>query len=132
LRSQKKKEIISALKDLCDIGFAEKNTDGEFLIDSDLFYNQEEGFEGISFNIFDKLKHSAGLLKHYILIKRGLIDGACKFSVKYFAEKEQVSDQTISNRNKELVDLKLIKLEQQPYNKKTGQYGHNIYKLYNA
>ena len=130
LQYKKKRQIVNALDDLCDMGFAEVFQDGDYLIDTDLFYNQTDTYERISFKEYAPLKNDAGLLKHYILIKKGLINGKCTFPTTYFAEKENVSTQTISRRNKELVNLKLIRMHQSPFNEKTGKYGHNVYMLY--
>ena len=130
LRPNKKRDILNALDDLCDLGLAEKGTGETYLIDTNLFYNQPAGFEKLDFDIYNKLKHSAGLLKHYILIKRGFINNVCNFSLEHFAEKEHISTQTVSTRNKKLLDLELIYMYQQTYNEKTGQYGRNAYMIF--
>ena len=130
LQYRKKKRIIDALDDLCDMGFAEATGCGYYyLIDTNLFYNQTDTYERIGFHEYNKLKGDAGLLKHYVLIKKGLIDGVCTFPATYFAEKEEVSTQTISRRNNVLKELELINIHQAPGNA-PGEYGRNHYTLF--
>lgn len=132
LQTKKKKEIINALNDLCDLGYAKKykNIDGAYLIDTDIFYNQRGSFVKLLFNVFEKTKHNAGLLKHYILIKKGMIDGKCNFSEEYFMRSESVSAKTINRRNNELLELELIYIYRPPFDVKNNQYGKNIYMLF--
>lgn len=132
IQHKKKKEIIDALDDLCDLGFAQKYNDNKdfYLINTDIFYNQKKGFEKIDFKIFEKVKHDAGLLKHYILIKKGRIDGKCTYSEEYFIKAESVSYRTIVRRNKELLDLELIYIYRPSVDLKNNKYPRNIYMLF--
>ena len=125
LESRTKQRIINALECLDELGYIKKSND-QYLIDTGSFYSTT-GYELCSVDIFRRLMDKPDLLKHYLIIKRGLIDGKCKYSIPYFAKIEETSPQTISRRNKELEDMRLIIIYQDTY--KDGR-NNNVYTLY--
>ena len=128
LQRRKKKLIEDALDDLCDFGYAEK-TEWGYLVDTNSFYNQSDGFERCPREVFELLKDDADLFRHYMLIRRGLIDGKCTYNTSYFEKIEGVSARTIARRNNDLVDLHLIAIYQPPAEE---GYSNNVYVLYNG
>lgn len=128
---QKKKQLIyDTLEDLYDENFIDKDEYGNYLLDTHSFYQQTEGFETCDPGVFEIMRNNAELFRHYILIKRGLIDGKCTFSLNYFEKIECASRNTITKRNKQLVDMKLIVIYQTPYDPNSKEWGKNIYMLY--
>ena len=117
--------IINALECLDELGYIRKSND-QYLIDTSGIYTTT-GYELLSVEIFRKLMDRPDLLKHYLTIKRGLIDGKCKYSTPYFAKVEETSTRTISRRSKELEDMRLIIIYQDTY--KDGR-NNNVYTLY--
>ena len=129
-QSKKRKEFINAFEDLCDLSYFKK--DGkDYFVDTDLFYKWD-GYETCDIAVFNKLKYAPELLRHYLLIKKGLINGKCTYSISYFEKNENASRSTITRRNKELEDMKLIYIMQTPYNFETKTGSKNVYMLYNA
>ena len=129
LRKGKKEEFLTAFEDLQSWDyFIKKNN--QYYIDTSLFFRYNETFTLIDIDVFWKLVATPNLLFHYILIKKGLIDGVCKFSLNYFAKLEGVSLQTITRRTKELVDMELIYTYRTPYDPTNKKYGNNVYMLF--
>ena len=118
-------KIINALECLDELGYIKKSND-HYLIDMGNIYTTS-GYELLNVETFRRLMDKPDLLKHYLIIKRGLIDGKCKYSIPYFAKIENTSPQTISRRNKELEDMRLIIIYQDSY--KDGR-SNNVYTLY--
>ena len=118
-------KVINALECLDELGYIRK-CDNHYLIDMGSIYTTS-GYELLSVETFRRLMDKPDLLKHYLIIKRGLIDGKCKYSIPYFAKIEETSPQTISRRNKELEDMRLIIIYQDNY--KDGR-NNNVYTLY--
>ena len=127
-QSKKRKEFISAFEDLCDLSYFKKD-DKYYYVDTDLFYKWE-GYETCDEDVFNRLKHNPELLRHYLLIKKGMIEGKCMYSISYFEKIEHASRSTIARRNRELEEMKLIRIVQTPYNFETKTGGKNIYMLY--
>lgn len=130
LQTSKKNEIMAALDDLCDMDFMYKDKYWGYMVDSQSFYNQTGGFERCSYEVFDMLRDNAPLFQHYMLIKKGLINGKCTYDINYFTKMEGVSDRTITRRNQELVDMKLIYIYRPLIDKDKNKYGTNTYVLY--
>ena len=118
-------KVINALECLDELDYIRK-CDNHYLIDMGSIYTTS-GYELLSVETFRRLMDKPDLLKHYLIIKRGLIDGKCKYSIPYFAKIEETSPQTISRRNKELEDMRLIIIYQDSY--KDGR-NNNVYTLY--
>lgn len=128
VQQKKKKQILDALDNLCDLGFIKKENYWGYIIDANSFYNQTEGFERCSYEALMTLRDNAPLFQHYMLIKKGLINGKCTYDINYFTKMENVSERTIARRNQELVNLKLIDI----YRKvKDDKYDRNVYVLHN-
>ena len=125
LEYRTKNKIVNALECLDECGYIKK-CDNHYLIDMSNIYTTS-GYELCDVEVFRKLMDRPDLLKHYLTIKRGLIEGKCKYSIPYFAKVEETSPQTISRRNKELEDMHLIIIYQDTY--KDGR-SNNIYTLY--
>ena len=125
LESRTKQRIINALECLDELRYI-RNSGDHYLIDMGSIYTTS-GYELCSVEVFRRLMDKPDLLKHYLIIKRGLIDGKCKYSIPYFAKIEETSPQTISRRNKELEDMRLIIIYQDSY--KDGR-NNNVYTLY--
>lgn len=125
LEHRTKSKIIDALECLDELGYIKKS-DEQYLVDTSSIYTTS-GYEFCSVEIFRKLMDRPDLLKHYLTIKRGLIDGKCKYSIPYFAKAEETSTRTINRRNKELEDMHLIIIYQDTY--KNGR-NNNVYTLY--
>jgi len=125
LEHRTKSKIIDALECLDELGYIKKS-DEQYLVDTSNIYTTS-GYELCSVEIFRKLMDRPDLLKHYLTIKRGLIDGKCKYSIPYFAKIEETSTRTINRRNKELEDMRLIIVYQDGY--KDGR-SNNVYTLY--
>lgn len=132
VQTKKRAEITSALDDLCDLGFIEKNKDWGYIINTRSFYNQKDGFEKCSYETLTTLRNNAALFQHYMIIKKGLINGKCTYNINYFAKIENVSNITISRRNKELVEKKLIYIYRPAINSEENKYDKNVYMLYNS
>ena len=120
-----RQKINNALECLDELGHI-KNCGDYFLIDMSTIYTTT-GYELCDAEIFRRLMGKPELLKHYLIIKRGMINGKCNFSLPYFAKAEDTSVQTISRRNKELEDMRLIIIYQDSY--KDGR-NNNVYTLY--
>ena len=125
LEYRTKNKIVNALECLDELNYIKK-CDNHYLIDMGNIYTAN-GYELCDVEVFRKLMDRPDLLKHYLTIKRGLIEGKCKYSIPYFAKVEETSPQTISRRNKELEDMRLIIIYQDSY--KDGR-NNNIYTLY--
>ena len=128
VQHKKKTEIINALEDLCDLGFIERDKEWGYIVNTRIFYNQTNGFEKCSYDVLSELRNDAPLFQHYMLIKKGLIDGKCTYNINYFMKTENVSARTVARRNKELVDKELIYITRPIVD---DGYGNNIYMLYN-
>lgn len=127
LQQRKKKLIEDCFEDLCDFDYMKK-TEWGYMIDTNSFYNQAEGFTKCPRDIFNYLKSDAELLRHYILIRRGMVDGKCTYNTSYFEKIEEVSARTIARRNQELVDMHLIAVYQPAIEE---GWSNNVYVLYN-
>ena len=130
VQTKKRAEITAALEDLCDLGFIEKNKNWGYIINTRSFYNQKEGFERCSYDVLTMLRNNAPLFQHYMLIKKGMIKGKCTYDINYFTRAENVSSMTISRRNKELVEKKLIYIYRPAINSEEKKYDRNVYMLY--
>ena len=125
LEHKTKVRITNALECLDELGYIRKCED-YYLVDMGSIYTTS-GYELCSVEVFCKLMDKPDLLRHYLTIKRGLIDGKCKYSIPYFAKVEETSVRTINRRNKELEDMRLIIVYQDGY--KDGR-SNNVYTLY--
>jgi len=123
-----KQKIINALECLNELDYIKKRDD-QYVIDMGHIY-ATDGYEFCSADIFRKLMNKPDLLKHYLIIKRGLIDGKCKYSIPYFAKIEETTPLTIIRRNKDLEDMQLIIIYQDSYNKNKNNRNNNVYTLY--
>ena len=128
LEYRTKNKIVNALECLDECGYIRK-CDNHYLIDMGNIYTAS-GYELCDVEVFRRLMDRPDLLKHYLVIKRGLIDGKCKYSIPYFAKVEETSPQTISRRNKELEDMRLIIIYQDTYSKDKNGRNNNVYILY--
>ena len=130
VQQKKKKEIINALEDLCDLGFIERDKNWGYIINTRSFYNQTDGFERCSYNTLVALRDNAPLFQHYMLIKKGMIDGKCTYDINYFTRIENVSARTITRRNQDLVNMELIYIYRPLIDEEKNEYGNNTYVLY--
>ena len=128
LEYKTKQRIINALECLDELGYVKKCKD-YYLIDMGSIYTTS-GYELCSVEAFRKLMEKPDLLKHYLIIKRGMIEGKCKYPISYFAKIEDTSPQTINRRNKDLEDMKLIIIYQDGYNPDKNGRNNNVYTLY--
>jgi len=129
MNTKSKKRIIDGLECLYELGYVKKR-DKFYFVDTNAFYNCQTGFVYCDLLSFQKLMNDPGLLQHYLLIKRGLINGKCTFSLTYFAKKENISIRTVSRRNAELEDKKLIIVYQDSYKPDQNGRNNNVYTLY--
>ena len=127
IQQKKKAEIINALEDLCDLGYIQRDKHWDYIINTRIFYSQTEGFEKCPYETLAALRNNAPLFQHFMLIKMGMINGKCTYDINYFTKMENVSARTITRRNQELVDNKLIYIYRQIIN---DEYGKNTYVLY--
>ena len=128
LESRTKTKIVNALECLDELGYIKK-CDNHYLIDMGNIYTAN-GYELCDVEVFRRLMGRPDLLRHYLTIKRGLIEGKCKYSIPYFAKAEDTSPQTISRRNKELEDMRLIIIYQDAYSTDKNGRNNNVYILY--
>ena len=128
LEYRTRNKIINALECLDELGYIRK-CENYYLIDMGSIYTTS-GYELCDVEVFRRLTDKPDLLKHYLIIKRGLIDGKCKYSIPYFAKIEETSPQTISRRNKELEDMRLIIIYQDAYSQDKNGRNNNVYILY--
>lgn len=131
LQHKKRQDIINAFKNLCDLELfrSDKNF---YYVNTDIFYKYDSYTPCSYYDVFNIIKNKPGLFHHYLLIKKGMINGQCNYCVEYFMKEENVSKRTIARRTQDLVDLKLISVHQVLFEFKDGQHWKNIYTLYNA
>ena len=128
LNRKSRKRIDDLAHYLDDMGLIEYHED-YYKVDTGCFY-AEEGYELCDVGVFKLLMQKPDLLRHYLLIKRGRIDGKCRFSLDYFAKIENTSVRTISRWNKELEELQTIIIYQDTYNPDKNGRSNNVYVLY--
>jgi len=130
LNKKKRETIRNTFAYLEELDYLKKQ-DRLYMFDTDNIY-ATNGYELCEEEVFRKLIHEPKLLMHYIIIKKGLIDGVCKFSLEYFAKKEEVSTSTIKKRNRDLVAMGLIKINTATFNPEFGKrHNNNIYTVLN-
>lgn len=126
---------VSIIKSFDNLNCLTKVVDGFYKLNTECF-EYDETFVSCDYEVFELLKNTPGILKHYLTIlmhrshnievmgKRNVI---CSLPISYFAEFEGVHENTISSYNRKLEDLKLIYIARDTYSEGRDS---NYYSLY--